>query len=111
MQNCAKAKAMVPFCECSFKFLDGKGLLTSGPEGVAKVEGEMKAACSSELYELGKGAFMEACGGDQEDKVCQCTFAALEKKFGKAKLQPALESGSDEVKNAMKSALKSCGAK
>jgi hypothetical protein len=43
--------------------------------------------------------------------VCECTFAALEKKFGKAKLQTLLESGSPEAKNATQAAAGTCGAK
>lgn len=111
MKSCAKAPAMMSFCECSFHFLEGKGMLTSGADGVQKVEDEMKAACSNELYELGKGAFLEACGNSQDLPVCQCTFSALEKKFGKEKLQSMLESGSQEAKGAAKAAGASCGAK
>ena len=111
IKACAKSPAMEPFCACSFQFLDGKGLLTSGPEGVAKVEGEMKAACSKELYELAKGAFMQGCSGKQTEAVCQCTFSALEKKYGKEKLQSFLETGGDDAKKAVKSAGSTCGAK
>lgn len=111
IKACAKSPAMEPFCECSFHFLDGKGLLTSGPEGVAKVEGEMKAACSKELYELAKGAFMQGCGSKQSEVVCQCTFSALEKKYGKDKLQSFLETGGEDAKKAVKAAGNTCGAK
>jgi len=111
IKACAKSPSMAPFCECSFHFLDGKGLLTSGPEGVAKVEGEMKAACSKELYELARGAFMQGCGGKQPEAVCKCTFGALEKKYGKDKLQSFLETGGDDAKNAVKAAGATCGAK
>lgn len=111
MKSCAKSPAMGPFCECSFRFLDEKGMLTSGADGVKQVEGEMKAACSNEMYELGKAAFLDACGQNQPATVCQCTFGTLEKKFGKAKLQTMLESGSQDAKTATKSAAGSCGAK
>jgi len=111
IKSCAKSAAMEPFCECSYKFLDGKGMLTSGAEGVAKVEGEMKAACSNELFELGKAAFLDACGQNQDMKICQCTFGSLEKKYGKAKLQSMLESGSQDAKNAARAAAASCGGK
>jgi hypothetical protein len=108
---CAKSPEMGPFCECSYHFLDGKGLLASGAEGVAKVEGEMKAACAAEVYELSKGAFMKGCGEKQTEAVCKCTFAALEKKYGKDKLQGFLESGSDDAKKAVRTAGGTCGAK
>ena len=111
VKSCAKSPSMEPFCECSYKFLDGKGLLTSGAEGVAKVEGEMKAACSNELFELGKGAFLEACGQNEKPSVCQCTFSALEKKHGRAKLQAMLESGSEEAKTAARAAAATCRGK
>ena len=111
VKTCAKSPEMTPFCECSFNFLDGKGLLTSGADGIAKVEGEMKTACSKELYDVAKAAFLHGCSDKQPEKVCTCTFAALEKKYGKDKLQPFFESGTDEVKKAVSAASKTCGAK
>ena len=80
-------------------------------EEASKVKGEMKAACSKELYELAKGAFLHTCGGDQTEAVCQCTFAALEKKYGKDKVLAVLEAGGDDMQKAFKSVSKTCGAK
>lgn len=110
IQACTKMPAMGPFCECSYKFLDKKGLLTSGEEGVSRVEGEMKAACAKELQELGRKAFMEGCTTKQTATVCQCTVNALSKKYGD-KLWSLLEKGGDDAKQAVRDAGASCNAK
>ncbi len=111
VKNCAKSPMLMPFCECSFNFFDSKGLLNATEEDAAKAQGEMKAACSKELSELGKVAFLQGCGEKQTEAVCKCTYGALEKKHGKEKLQSFLETGGDDVKKAVKSAGTTCGAK
>lgn len=110
IQACTKMPAMGAFCECSYKFLDKKGLLTSNEEAVSRVEGEMKAACAKELQELGRKAFMEGCTTKQSATVCQCTVNALNKKYGD-KLWTLLEKGGDEAKQAVRDAGGSCNAK
>ena len=110
LQACTKMPAMGAFCECSYKFLDKKGLLTSSEEAVSRVEGEMKAACAKELQELGRKAFMEGCTTKQSATVCQCTVNALSKKYGD-KLWTLLEKGGDDAKQAVRDAGASCNAK
>ena len=110
VKGCAKKPEMVAYCECSFDFLDGKGLLMSGAEGVAKVEREMAAACSKTL-DLSKAGFVKGCTEKHTEAACTCTYDALEKKVGKDKILAFLQSGTDDMRNAIKSAGTACEAK
>jgi hypothetical protein len=111
VKTCASSPLMTAYCACSYEFLDSKGLVQGTAEDAAKVEGELKVACSKELQEVSKAAFMQGCGESQTAAVCQCTFAALEKKYGKDKLHTFLETGGADAKKAAQSAAKTCGAK
>lgn len=110
VEACAEMPAMKSFCECSYTFLEKKGLLRSEEEALARVQGEMKTACAKELAEFGRLAFMEGCSQNHTGKVCQCAFDSLSKKHGD-KLWTLLESGSDEAKQAVRNATSTCGAK
>jgi hypothetical protein len=110
IKACAKSPDMAPFCECSYHFLDGKGMVTGGDADLSSVEGEMKAACSKELSVIARKAFIRGCMDNQTEAVCQCAYGALEKKYGKDKVLGLLEKGGDEAKNAVRSAGASCGA-
>jgi hypothetical protein len=110
MKACTKSPELGPFCECSFNFLDAKGMVTSGDADLDSVEGEMKAACSKELSVIAKKAFLQGCSRNQTDAVCQCTYGALEKKYGKDKVLKLLEGGGEDAKQAVRSAGASCGA-
>lgn len=111
VKTCAKKPEMGAFCECSYNFLDGKGLLTSSTEELEKVQPEMRSACSKEFAEITKAAFIEGCSEKVPAATCQCLFGSLEKKFGKDKLRVLLETNSDEIAPAIKAAKSSCPAK
>lgn len=110
VQACSVMPAMKSFCECSYTFLEKKGLLRSNAEAIAAVQGEMKTACAKELGEFGRVAFVEGCSKNHTDKVCQCAIDSLSKKHGD-KLWALLESGSDEAKQSVRNATSTCGAK
>lgn len=110
VKACAKSPDMAPFCECSYHFLDAKGMVTSGDADLSSVEGEMKAACAKELSVIARKAFIRGCMDNQSEAVCQCAYGALEKKYGKEKVLGLLERGGDEAKNAVRAAGAACGA-
>ncbi len=111
VKSCASKPEMVAFCGCSYDYLDSKGLLTASSEELDKVTDDMRASCSKEWAVLTKGAFMEGCTSKQSQPVCECTFAALEKKYGKEKVGPMLQAGSPEVRETVKSASITCAKK
>lgn len=110
IKACAKSPDMAPFCECSYHFLDAKGMVTGGDADLSSVEGEMKAACAKELAVIARKAFLRGCMDNQTEAVCQCTYSALEKKYGKEKLLTLLEKNKDEARSAVRAAGAACGA-
>jgi hypothetical protein len=110
-KTCVTMPEKGPFCECSYTFLDGKGMLTASFEELAKVQSEMRSACSKEWPEFLKGVFIEGCSEKVPAATCQCLYGALEKRYGKDKLRGMLETGSDEVATGIKDAKASCPVK